>query len=72
MDVEPLGLVSQHSKNLNLGQKHSETDRANRVRDSSCSDVYLIFSILARSFFCFFSIRDCHRGGTDGELNQRT
>lgn len=32
MEVEPLGIVSQHSKVLNFGLKHAETDRANRVR----------------------------------------
>ncbi|CAI9720357.1 Hypothetical predicted protein [Octopus vulgaris] len=30
MEIEPLGIVSQHSKVLNFGLKHSETDRANR------------------------------------------
>ncbi|XP_029633036.1 S-adenosylhomocysteine hydrolase-like protein 1 isoform X1 [Octopus sinensis] len=31
VEIEPLGIVSQHSKVLNFGLKHSETDRANRV-----------------------------------------
>lgn len=54
VDVEPLGLVSQHSKTLNLGQKHSETDRTSRVSDSSFSDLYLNFAIVVPSWLNFF------------------
>lgn len=63
VDVEPLGLVSQHSKTLNLGQKHSETDRTSRVSDSSLSDLYLNFAIVVPSWLNFFSLLHiCHRG----------